>query len=88
MRRKLVDQIRMQFIEAGVESGFALVDEARAYRASGQPAVSSGALLEAVKIVSEIERRLQGLSSSEAEPFLPLVIELRNEIAAVERGTP
>jgi hypothetical protein len=87
MRRKVADQVLVQLIEADVDIGFALLDEARAYRASGQQEVSSRALQEAADIVADIERRLQGLGDSEAEPFLPLVAELCNEMAAAERET-
>jgi hypothetical protein len=84
MRRKVADQVLIQLIEADVDIGFALLDEARAYRASGQPEVSSRALQEAADVLADIERRLKSLSESESEPFLPLVAELRNEIAAME----
>jgi hypothetical protein len=84
MRRKVAERIRVQFLEADVESCFALVDEATAYRASGQLAFCSRALSDARGIVAEIERCLQRLAEVEGSPFLPLLVELRNEIAAVE----
>ena len=87
-RRKLADKILIQLIEADVDIGFGLVDEAKAFRASGQPEFSSRALQDAEDIISDIEHRLQRLGDSESGPFLPLVTELRNEIAAVERETP
>jgi len=34
MRRKMADKVVIQRIEAGVDIGFALVDEAKAYYAS------------------------------------------------------
>jgi hypothetical protein len=86
-RRKVADQVLIQLIEADVDIGFALVDEAKACRISGQPEFSSRALQDAAAIVADIERRLQELGDSESGPFLPLVAELRNEIAAVERET-
>ena len=85
MRRKAADQVLVQLIEADVDIGFGLVDEARAYRAGGQAEFSSRALKNAEEVVAEIEQRLQHLGDSEAAPFLPLVTELRNEIAAVGR---
>jgi hypothetical protein len=85
MGRKLADRILIELIEADVEIGFALVDEAKAYRASGQPEFSSRALLDAEDVVADIERRLQGLDGSESDPFGPLLAELRNEIAGVDR---
>jgi hypothetical protein len=84
-RRKVALQVLIQFIEADVDIGFGLVDEARACRASGQMEFSLRALQESTEILADIERRLQELGDSESEPFLPLVAELRNEIAAVER---
>jgi hypothetical protein len=86
MRKTSSEQVRIQFLEAGIESGFALVDEAKSYRAQGQPSFSSRVLGEASEIAADIERRLQQLAKSEAEPFFPLVVELRDEIAAAERG--
>lgn len=87
MGRKVADKIFVELIEADVEIGFALVDEAKAYRASGQPEFSWRALRDAEDIVADIERRLQRLGDSESGPFHPLVTELRNEIAALERDT-
>lgn len=86
-RRKAADQVRIQLVEADVDIGFALVDEAKAYFASGHPEFSSRALQQAAEIVFDIERRLERLGSSEAGPFQPLLAELRDEIAAAERET-
>ena len=88
MRHKLAEQILIQFIEADVESGFALVDEAKDYRDSGHPSFSSRVLLEAAEVIADIERRLQQLGSSDVESFVPLVVELRNEISALQRENP
>ena len=88
IRRKVADQVLIQLIEADVDIGFALLDEAKAYRLSGQSDFSSHALQQAKDIVVDIERRLQELGDSESVPFLPLVAELRNEIAAVKPETP
>ena len=78
-------QVLIQFIEADVDIGFGLVDEAKACRATGQVEFSVRALQEAAAIVADIERRLHELGDSESEPFLPLIAELRNQIAAVEQ---
>jgi hypothetical protein len=88
MRRNVADQVSIQLIEADVDIGFALVDEAKAYRAAGQPEFSARALQDAAEILADIDRRLQRLHDSECRPFLPLVAELRNEIAAVKQETP
>jgi len=85
MGRKVADKITIELIEADVEIGFALVDEAKAYHASGQPEFSARALQDAEDVVADIERRLERLGDSESGPFHPLVTELRNEIAALER---
>ena len=85
MRRNVADKIAVQFIEADVEAGFALVDEARACRASGQSQFSSRVRQDFEEIIADIERRLQRLGDSESRPFHSLITELRNEIAALER---
>ena len=85
MRRNVADKIAVQLIEAEVEAGFALLDEARAYRASGQPQSSSRVRQDAEEIIADIEHRLQRLGDSESRPFQALITELRNEIAALER---
>ncbi len=86
MGRKVADKIAVQLIEADVEIGFALVDQVKVYQASGQPQFSSRALHDAKDVVVDIERRLGQLGDSESWPFNPLVTELRDEIAALERG--
>lgn len=87
MKRTLAEKILVEFIEADVETGFALVDDAKLFRASGQLALSGRALHDAEDAVSDIERRLQQLGASDAGLFHLLVTELRNEIAAAQRGT-
>lgn len=78
-------QALIQLIEADVDIGFGLVDEARAYRLSGQPEFSARALEDASDIIADIERRLAQQGQSGAEPFLPLLAELRSQIAAAAR---
>jgi hypothetical protein len=85
---KVADKVGIELIEADVDIGFALVDEAKAYSASGRTECSARALHNAEDIVAEIERRLQRLGDSGSEPFRPLLAELRNEIAAAERKLP
>ena len=85
MRRKIADQVLIQLIEADVDIGFALVDEAKSYRLSAQPEFSSRALQQATDMVADIERRLLELADSESIPFLPLLAELRYEIATAKR---
>jgi len=86
-RRKASDQMMVQLIEADVDIGFGLVDEARAYLFNGQADFSSRALQNAEEVVADIERRLEQLGEA-AAPFLPLVAELRNEISAAHREKP
>lgn len=85
MGGKKAEKVSVQLIEAGVETGFALVDEAKAYHASGQPEFSSRARQDAEEIVADIERRLLRLGDGQSGPFYPLVTELRNEIASLQR---
>jgi hypothetical protein len=85
MRRNSAEQMLVQLIEADVDIGFGLVDEAKAYRAHGQADFSSRALQNAEETVADIERRLQQLGDSEASPFIPLIAELQSQIAAVGR---
>ncbi len=75
----------VQFIEADVESGFGLVDEAKAHRIQGNSDFSSRALQEAEAVVAAIEQRLAQLGDSEAGPFRPLVAELREQILGAKR---
>lgn len=88
VRRKIADQVFIQLIEADVDIGFALVDEAKACRISDQAESSMRVLREAADILADIERRLEQLGESESWPFLPLVAELRREIAAVQSEEP
>ena len=83
----LADRIQIQLIEADVESGFGLVDEAKAFRISGNREFSSRALQDAEGILADIARRLQRLGESDSAPFDPLITELRNEITAAEQET-
>jgi hypothetical protein len=84
-RRKLADKVLIDLIEADVDIGFGLVDEATCYRASGQAEFSMRALHEAGAILADIEQRIQQLGQSESTSFLLLVVELRREIEVVER---
>ena len=85
-RRKVADQVLIQLIEADVDIGFALLDDAKTYRALGQTEASLSALQGAIEILADIERRLQELGESESQPFLPLVAELRHQIAGAEES--
>jgi hypothetical protein len=85
MRRSVAEKNAVQLIEADVEAGFALVDEARAFSASGQSHFTSRIRQDAEEIVADVERRLEKLGDSESRPFQPLIAHLRNEIAALER---
>ncbi|HXV17441.1 MAG TPA: hypothetical protein VD758_11720 [Gemmatimonadaceae bacterium] len=85
MHRSVSDQVLIQLIEADVDIGFALVDEAKSCRLTGRPEFSKRALQEANEIVFDIERRLQQIGDAGSAPFLPLVEELRAEIAVAKR---
>ena len=84
MRRKVSEQVLVQLIEADVESGFGLVDDANAHRVRGNSQFSTRALQEAEAIVADIEHRLAQLGETEAAPFVPLVAELREQIASAK----
>ena len=83
--RTVAEQVHIQLIEAAVDTGFGLIDDAKDYRASGEAELSSRALKEAGETVTDIEGRLQQLGENGSIPFLFLVAELRNEIAEAER---
>ncbi len=84
MRRTVSEQVMVQLIEADVDIGFGLVDEAKAYRLQGNAQFSARALEEAESIVVDIEQRLERLGQDESGPFRALVTELRNEIATAK----
>ncbi len=75
-RRTVAEQIHIQLIEAAVDTGFGLIDDAKDYRASGEPELSSHALEEAGKTAADIEDHMQRLGDSESWPFFHLVAEL------------
>ena len=83
--RNVADKVLVQLIEADVEIGFGLLDEAKAYRESGNPECSSRILQVAAEVIADIEHRLQRLGVSESGPFVPLLGELRNQIAAAKQ---
>jgi hypothetical protein len=85
-RRTVAEQVHIQLIEAAVETGFGLIDDARDFRASGESELSSRALEEAGKTAADLEDHLRRLGDSKSWPFLLLVAELRTEIAEAERG--
>ena len=87
MERKVADKIAIQLIEADVEIGFALVEEAKAYCASGQPEFSSRVLQDAEGVVADIERRLQRLGGSDFGPFIPLLRNCATKLQMAERKT-
>jgi hypothetical protein len=86
MRRKVSDQVLVQLIEADVESGFGLVDEAKVHWIQGNGEFSARALQEAEAVVVDIEQRLAQIGDSAAGAFLPLVEELREQIVAARNG--
>lgn len=86
MRRKVSEQVMVQLIEADVDIGFSLIDEAKAYRFQGNGQFSSRALQEAEAVLVDIEQRLAQLGDFGAVPFLPLVAELREQIAAASQA--
>ncbi len=88
IRGKSRDKILVELIEADVEIGFGLVDDAKLYKASGQSEMILPVLQDMADIVADIERRLGQLGDSESLVFHPLLAELRNEIAALKSAEP
>lgn len=88
MRRTIGQQLRIHLIEADVDIGFGLVDEAKAYSFSGQPEFRAKALENAAEIVLDIEHRLAQIGEGEALAFLPLLAELKYEITRAGEASP
>ena len=84
---ELSDKVLIELIEADVDIGFGLVDDAKTYLVSGQSELIVRVLQDAAAVVSDIERRLQQMGDYESAAFHPLIAELRNEIAAVKSET-
>ena len=82
------DKLQVELIEADVEIGFGLVDDARAYTASGQPELTARALQTAATVLADMERRLHEMGESASAPFQALIVGLREEIAEGKRGIP
>jgi hypothetical protein len=74
----------VQLVEADVEAGFSLVDDAASQHCRGNLDFSKRALEQAEAILRDIEQRLVQLGLEESEPFLPLVDELRREISTAK----
>ena len=76
----LGDRIRVEFVEADVEMGFALVDIAGEHTDSGDTSLASLVIDAAEGVFGDIERRIEGLGRREQGPFEPLMQELRRGI--------
>lgn len=85
---KLKDKLLVDLIEADVDMGFGLVDDAKAYKMSGQTELTSRALQNATTVLADIERRLCDVGEPASALFQPLIAELRNEIAEADQRTP
>jgi hypothetical protein len=73
MRCKLAYKILVQLIEADVEIGFALVDEAKAYRAWGRPDCSSRVLQVAEERRTTLNVASNDWATANLGPFVPLL---------------
>ena len=78
------DRVRVELIEADVDIGFGLVDDALEQFREGNAAYAQAALEDANKVLTDIEARLGNLSATDSAPFGPLVDELRKAILAAE----
>jgi hypothetical protein len=88
VRGTVRDKLLVELTEADVEIGFGLVDDAKAYTASGQPELTARALQNAEAVLADIERRLHEMGESASAPFQQLIAELREQIAGVNRYAP
>jgi hypothetical protein len=81
-QHKAADRIRVELVEADVDSGFGLVDLALEEYHSGNLAFAQRALHDADDVLTDIERRLRQLDVEHSRPFGPLVEELRKAVQA------
>ena len=82
LRHRASDRIRVELVEADVDSGFGLVDVALEEFHSGNPAFAARALHDADEVLTDIEQRLRQLDAQHSQPFGPLVEELRKAVLA------
>jgi hypothetical protein len=68
VRGKSKDKVLVELIEADVDIGFGLVDDAKVYRASGQAELTSRALQNAAGVLADVEERLKELEDFESGP--------------------
>jgi hypothetical protein len=78
------EKILVELVEADVDIGFGLIDDAKTYLAAGQAGFTVRVLQDVAGVIADIQRRLQQLGEAESLPFQALLAELRAEIAAME----
>jgi len=74
------ERIAVELIEADVEIAFGLVDDALEELHDGNLPFAQHALVEAEKVLTDIDDRLQQLDAERRIPFGPLLEELRKSI--------
>lgn len=78
------DRIRVELIEADVDTAFGLVDDAREEFHEGNVDFARGALEDAEKVLSDIKERLAKIDAGHREPFGPLLDELRKTLRGAQ----
>jgi len=73
-------RIRVEIIEADVQSVFGLIDAAHAATLLGDTRSAQQVLASAEQVYDDIEQRLVKLQDLERAPFLALVAEVRREL--------
>lgn len=73
-------RIRVEIIEADVQSVFGLIDAAHAAALLGDTRSAQQVLASAEQVYDDIEQRLVKLQDLERAPFLALVAEVRREL--------
>jgi hypothetical protein len=76
------DRIRVDLIEADVDSAFGLIDDAREEFQEGNVAFMRRALEEVARVLADIESRLSQLDAKDSAPFGLLLEELRKSYQA------
>ena len=86
--RPLRNRLEVEFVEAGVEMGFKLVDLAGLEFETGNLSVGTRVLRDADDVLDDIERRVSRLDIADRNSFGPLIAELRREVkVAKSRGS-
>ena len=78
-------RIKIEMVEADVESAFSLIDAAHEAHRRGDEESATQVLVSAERVFDDIEERLSHFEKNEREPFRELVAEVRRELDEAER---